>query len=76
MWVANRNDGTVNRIDRATPSLVGPPIGVGNEPAGIFVGRKFVWVTNSKDDTVNRIDPSPAQLVGDAIPIGQATRAA
>ena len=70
LWVANRNDGTVNRVDRATPSLVGSPIGVGNEPAGIFVGRRFVWVTNSEDDTVNRIDPATAQLVGDAIPTG------
>ena len=58
VWVANLNDGTVNRVDRATPALVGGPIGVGREPAGIFVGRRFVWVTNSKDGTVNRIDPS------------------
>ena len=71
VWVANRNDGTVNRIDRASPALVGGPIGVGREPAGIFVGRRFVWVTNSGDDTVTRIDPSTAQVVGDPIPVGR-----
>ena len=76
VWVANRNDGTVNRIDRATPALVGAPIGVGNEPAGIFVGRRFVWVTNNGDDTVTRIDPSTAQVVGDADRRRQASRAA
>ena len=57
VWVANRNDGTVNRIDRATPTLLSPPIGVGPEPAGIFVGRKFVWVTNANDEPSHRIDP-------------------
>ena len=51
-----------------TPDVVGGPIGVGREPAGIFVGRRFVWVTNSEDDTVTRIDPSTAQVVGDADP--------
>ena len=71
MWVANRNDGTVNRIDRASADARSArPIGVGNEPAGIFVGRKFVWVTNSGDDTVNRIDPSLAQVVGGPIHVG------
>ena len=35
VWVANRNDGTVNRHrPRASPGVVGTPIGVGNEPAG------------------------------------------
>ncbi|RKQ86560.1 serine/threonine-protein kinase [Solirubrobacter pauli] len=70
LWVANRNDGTVNRVDRAEAALVGGPIGVGREPAGIFVGPRFVWVTNAKDGTVNRIDPSTAQVVGGPIRVG------
>ena len=53
VWVANVNDNTVNRIDRASPAIVGGPIGVGSKPTGIFVGRRFVWVTNSGDDTVD-----------------------
>jgi serine/threonine-protein kinase len=73
VWVGNRSDGTVNRVDRASATLVGPPIGVGRSPTGIFVG-KFVWVTNNADDTVTRIDPSTAQVVGEPIQVGSEPR--
>jgi YVTN family beta-propeller protein len=73
VWVANIQDGTVNRIDRASPAAVGAPIGVGSKPTGIFVGTT-VWVTNNGDDTVTRIDPSTAQVVGEPIPVGHEPR--
>ena len=74
VWVANVNDNTVNRIDRASPAIVGAPIGVGSKPSGIFVGRRFVWVANNGDDTVTRIDPSTAEVVGDPIAVGTKPR--
>ena len=73
--MANVNDNTVNRIDRASPAIVGSPIGVGSKPTGIFVGRRFVWVTNNDDDTVTRIDPSTAEVVGTRSPSASARAA-
>jgi YVTN family beta-propeller protein len=69
VWVANTADDTVTRVDRATPAVVGTPIGVGRQPANIAVGQS-VWVSNFGDDTVTRIDRSTAQIVGGPIPVG------
>jgi YVTN family beta-propeller protein len=74
VWVANIRAGTVNRIDRASPAVVGAPIGVGRHPTGIFVGGSNVWVTNNADGTVTRIDPSTAQVKGDPIEVGSHPR--
>jgi DNA-binding beta-propeller fold protein YncE len=74
VWVANRLSGTVERIDRATPSVLGAPIGVGRTPTGISVGSEFVWVTNNGDDTVSKIDLANAAVVGDPIPVGKRPR--
>jgi peptide/nickel transport system substrate-binding protein len=43
--VANRDDGTVSRIDPKTNAVV-ETIDVGNAPAGIVVAAGSVWVTN------------------------------
>ena len=43
VWVANRADRTVSRIDPATNEVVGT-IEVENAPAGIAVSDGFVWV--------------------------------
>jgi YVTN family beta-propeller protein len=73
-WVANIRSGTVNRIDRASPAVVGAPIGVGSRPTGIFVGANSVWVTNNGDDTVTRIDSVTAEAIGAPIAVGDRPR--
>ena len=69
-WVANTGDDTVQRVDRATATAVGDPIGVGDHPIGIFVGSK-VWVTNFRDGTLSQIDIATAQVEGDPLPTGE-----
>ena len=44
VWVANRDDGTVAKIDPANREIV-DTIETGNYPAGLAVGAGFVWVT-------------------------------
>jgi YVTN family beta-propeller protein len=53
IWVTNRADGTVTRIDPAT--LVTTTIPVGHGPAGVAVGDG-VWIANAADDAVVRVD--------------------
>ena len=54
LWVANRADGTVTRIDPAT--LVTTTIPVGHSPAAIAVNRAGAWVVDAGDDKVVHID--------------------
>lgn len=56
LWVANRGDGTVARLDPSTGSPAGPPIPVGAHPAGVALGAGSAWVTSYSDDTVTRIE--------------------
>ena len=58
VWVANTQDDTVSRVDRAAAQTVGDPIGVGDAPTGIFVGSK-VWVTNFGDGRCHAASTSP-----------------
>jgi YVTN family beta-propeller protein len=44
IWVANRLDGTVSRIDPDTTKVV-ETIPVGNAPSGITVAGGLVWLT-------------------------------
>ena len=57
VWVANGEDGTVQRIDPAT-CQPGGPVHVGAGPAGIAVTPGAVWVANSLDLTVSKLDPA------------------
>ena len=57
VWVANGEDGTVQRIDPATGQPDGP-VHVGSGPAGIAVTPGAVWVANSLDLTVSKVDPA------------------
>src|SRR4051812_42413274 len=56
VWVANRADGSVLRIDPGTNKVLAS-IPAGREPYGIAVGAGSVWVANRGDGTVVRIDP-------------------
>ena len=62
VWVADRRDGAVVRIDPATNSVT-TMIQVGRGPTGIATGLGSVWVANSRDGTVSRIDPVRRQVV-------------
>ena len=56
VWVANRQDGTVSRIDPATD--VATTVPAGKEPSAIAAGDGAVWVADSGAATVSRIDPA------------------
>ena len=55
MWVADRTDNTVTRIDPESSSVVSTtPVGRG--PTAIALGSGSAWVANTQDDTLSRID--------------------
>ena len=54
VWVTNRADGTVTRIDPTT--LVTTTIPVGHGPAAVAVNAAGAWVANAGDGTLVRID--------------------
>jgi DNA-binding SARP family transcriptional activator/streptogramin lyase len=61
VWVANGEDGTVDRLDPATGSFQGQshPIGIGGDDlSGIAIGSHAVWVADGNAGTVTRIDPN------------------
>jgi DNA-binding SARP family transcriptional activator len=64
VWVANAEDGTVERLDPATGLLAHPPIGVGaGDLSDIAVGLGSVWVADGNDGRVTQIDPRNNQVV-------------
>ena len=68
VWVANRQDGTVSRIDPATNSVkAGIPVGAG--PAGLAATRGAVWVAASGEASLSRIDVD-SQDVSDDVRVG------
>jgi DNA-binding beta-propeller fold protein YncE len=74
VWVANGDSDTVTRIDRASGTVLNPPIGVGNKPIGIFVGPTAVWVANSFSQTVSRIDSATSKEIGAPLKVGKNAR--
>jgi len=58
IWVANRGDDFVSRIDPGGTGSAGSafPIPVGDEPVDVAIGQDSVWVAN-RTGTVSRIDP-------------------
>jgi DNA-binding SARP family transcriptional activator len=73
VWVANADDGTVDRLAPATGRLVAT-IGIGADLNDIAVGFRSVWVADGNDGTVTRIDPSLNQSQ-ETIPLGKPTLA-
>jgi YVTN family beta-propeller protein len=60
IWVANKGDGTVSRIQLGAsgqPARV-RTITVGERPVDIAAGEGGVWVANARGHTVSRIDPA------------------
>ena len=54
VWVANRTDGTVSRIDPETG--VAETQRVGGAPSALVADERGVWVANSGDQTVVHVD--------------------
>jgi YVTN family beta-propeller protein len=62
VWVANRDSGTVSRVDAATLEVV-DTIDVGTYPTFIDAAGGSVWVSNQPDGTVSQIDVTTGELV-------------
>jgi YVTN family beta-propeller protein len=62
VWVVNKNDQTVSRIDVGT-GTVRQTVKVGGGPSAVAVGAGAVWVANGLDGTVSRIDPKTNEVV-------------
>jgi YVTN family beta-propeller protein len=61
VWVANRVDGTVSRIDRGREEVL--TIDVGGEPTGLAFGAGWLWVADGQGRTVAQIDPGVSKVV-------------
>ncbi len=57
IWVANRGDGTVTRIDATTGRIVGGPVTTGGRPAAVAFGAGALWVADPAAGTVTRVAP-------------------
>ena len=60
VWVANRGDDSVSRIDPRT-NAVSKAISVGDGPLALAAGADVVWVSTS-DGSVMRIDPGTGRV--------------
>ncbi|HEX7311480.1 MAG TPA: protein kinase [Gaiellaceae bacterium] len=63
VWVVERDDDTVRRIDPVT-GRTQRVIAVGHMPAGVAVGLGSVWVTSQCAGALSRIDPATNRVVG------------
>jgi YVTN family beta-propeller protein len=61
IWVANRADGTVSRIDPVTNES--KTIRVGSGPSAIAVGEGSVWAVNRLSGSVSRIDVGTDKVI-------------
>ena len=68
LWVTNRTDGTVSRVDPKIRAVV-QTIKVGASPVAITVTAHDVWVANFDDGTVSRIN-TLSNTVVDEIRVG------
>jgi serine/threonine-protein kinase len=69
LWVANRGDDTVSRIDPLT-NRVDETRPVGDSPASVAVGEGGVWVADSGDGTVTELDPVSGKSRGRPVRVG------
>ena len=71
VWVANRLDGTVSRIDRDEEIVT---IDVGGEPTGLAFGAGSLWVADGQGRTVAQVDPD-TNKVENRIEVGNVAHA-
>jgi YVTN family beta-propeller protein len=67
VWVTNRADGTVTRIDPTT--LGATTIPVGHSPAAVAVNAAGAWIANAGDNTLVRVD-AETNAVADTTRVG------
>ena len=67
VWVTNRADGTVTRIDAST--LLPTTFPVGHGPAAIAVNAAGAWIANDADNTLVRVDIGTNAVAG-TTPVG------
>ena len=72
MWVANRGDGTVSRIDPG--SEVAETVRVGREPRALAAGGNGVWVADAAAGRVIRLDRRGRRIT-DAVDVGSSPAA-
>ncbi len=66
IWVVNRADGTLFRIDPHSPAHVTAATTVGRAPVAVVASKNTIWVASSADRTVLRIDGTTARPVATA----------
>ena len=67
VWVANTDEGTVQRIDGDT-GAASAALAVGAQPIAVASGLGSVWVLDEAGGTLTQIDPGSGQIVG-TIPV-------
>jgi DNA-binding beta-propeller fold protein YncE len=76
LWVANCEDGTLNRIDTRTAKLVATiPTGIANQKEGelnVVAGAGSVWLASDAAGKLARIDPASNSVVA-TIPVDPMT---
>ena len=72
VWVTNRADGTVSKIEPRTGAVIGTTA-VGRGPTGIVAGPDAVWVANAGDGTLSEVDPATVKVVK-SVPLGNPPR--
>jgi DNA-binding beta-propeller fold protein YncE len=56
VWVANRLDSTLTRIDPRLARTVGGPVNVGLNPLAVVMHGRTVWVASVGDGRLTRVD--------------------
>ena len=73
VWVANRLDGTVSRIDRKRAPDAVVTIQVGGAPSALTFGAGALWVADGETREVAQVDPGSNKVLL-RIPVGNAPR--
>ncbi|HEX6033149.1 MAG TPA: hypothetical protein VFY83_01900 [Anaerolineales bacterium] len=63
IWVTDRTEHAVLRLDMETGSAAGSPIALGFEPREITYGEGAIWVCSADHNRLARIDPQTNQVV-------------
>ena len=73
VWVANRGDGTLSRIDSSTGETAGEPVPVGESPSGVAAGNRLLWVTDAGAGELRRVEAPAGRPVSETTPIAPRT---
>ena len=74
VWVANSDDGTIDRVPLTAGSPRGGAIKVGSGPVGVTIAGDFVWVVNHDAHTATRLARADGRVVDQAIALGMTPR--